>query len=181
MNKEAYIGGPTGGVPEDIFNKPQKGEFEIEGKSGATLKGHVWKREIKIKPAGSKVVFKARLGIDNSLDYDIETKDPDKQFHKHPDLYAAKLAKRAHDFFIQNGANIERLDGLWGGGDNFATYYEYLNNIEKERPITEEDKKEAARRTWTGQLASSLGYTEVADVRGGGRVKSIFAVFTKPK
>jgi hypothetical protein len=160
---EAYIGGPTGGVPEDIFSK-RLSVGETPGQSGIGAIRFLVRPEIcSIGVVGeSETRFQAR-NLGGALLLDIQSRDATGQ--RHPDIYAGALVERFVVYAEEQGQPIHEIRGVWSGSsDNFHQYDEHLPT---EGPVTPDDKKAAAEATWTGKLARSLGYdtVEVADER----------------
>ena len=186
-NKEGYIGGPTGGVPEIIFSNPIKesdirvggvGMTQINGKSGNSLRYNVTQDKVFIEAADPFGRFRAfrTEGTGDTLSLNIRTKEGNPP-QKHPDLYAYELVKRSISYFEEQGSQIRKISGLWVSGDNYKAYYDHLLAIQQRAPYKEEDKKDAARATWTGSLAYSLGFTEIESLQDtpSGLIKVLFS------
>lgn len=188
-----YVGGRTGGVPESIFASGKERGQDIKGKSGRSLKALFFpdEGEVTIKPQDDdKAVFSIKVDDDGRLSMDINNRGADGK--PHPDIYPAALVKRSIQFFGDQGREVRTMLGTWDrptGTEPSVNYDEYVTNLsalgKQPEDITEADKKAAAKNTWTGRLAESLGYTEVRsihdnpDERRKGRT-DIIVQFVKP-
>jgi hypothetical protein len=106
---------------------------------------------------------------DFKLELNIRNSSPSDPEDKHPDIYPKLLLKRAIDYFEQtatNGEPLTNIEGNWGGeqpgddptrSDNWRQYWEYLRSLGP-GPYTSEQRVAAASNTWTGKLATELGF-----------------------
>jgi hypothetical protein len=176
---ERYIGGSTGGVPEEIFTPGFKGP--LTGMSGAKLSCRTDTSSVVIASFDEDTAYFLACVLPEETDalhLDIKTKTADHP-DRHPDLYASELVDRSLTYFHEQGFAINKLIGAWNKGDNYKAYRDYITKIILARDITDEDKKNAARNTWTGRLAQSLGFTEIERLEVE-NPKSIHVVFSKP-
>lgn len=79
----------------------------------------------------------------------------------HPDFFAGKFVDFAVKHFKRNGVYIRFFEAIWfKDSENESTNYDqfmlHLNLIG--------DEKEAARRTWTGNLIKSYGFNDVRSI-----------------
>jgi hypothetical protein len=190
--RRGYVGGLTGGVPEEVF---KLGFNDLtEGLSGGKLKCEAKPDEIIIQTPDSfsDYLFKAYREEDDLLALRIITKSGNPP-QAHPDLYAAQLVRRSITYFEDLGFPIKRMRGRWLQRDNRKMFENYLQTI-TEGNIEEKHKHEAARSTWTGKLAQSLGFTEIESLKDTGEPERhllwskgekpsgmIYVIFKKPE
>lgn len=181
MSQERYIGGPTGGIPEDIFIPGFKGVINCA--SGEKLGGNITKDLVVIASQkdskNEQYIFVARRSKHDhdALELGIKTKIGNPP-EKHKDLYAKELAKKSIIYLEEQGTPITKIRGFWQEGDNFDAYQNYMDDIRQTRPTTGKDQRDAARNTWTGKLAESLGFTEIESI-GQTKSGSILTYFKK--
>lgn len=117
---------------------------------------------------------------------------------RHPDLFAADILRRSHDLYTQKYGSVDVLEGDWRKNENkpersvnFTSFNDYvnielkkidLNQLEEQTREAKilEIKKQAAKQTWTGKFAASLGYTEV-EFYDPGVPTRVSVGFRKPK
>ena len=179
--REGFIGG----IPENIF-RDGFDEFPILGRSGSLLEGSIQKDQVLLQSQeklpntkGTPLyIFKAAIDYDDPhmLSLNIRTKRGNPPV-KHPDLYASALVERSLTYLEEQGSEIRRIKGFWAGGDKYDEYWKHIRKIENMRHATQVDKKEAAKNTWTGHMAQTLGFTDVqsVDQKLFGTVKVIFS------
>lgn len=177
-NSEAFIGGESGGIPERVFT-PGFNDVE-EGKSGGTeLQCFTDRTLIDIFDKSDPVFgFKAEL-LSDAITINVRSRDFDGE--RHPDIYAAKLIKRAIGYFEEQDRVVTKFYAEWGSvvSESYDTYRDFLAAVSTVREVTKEDQETAARQTWTGQLASSLGFTEISEIVDYD--ENVYVVFEKPQ
>ncbi len=181
--KEGFIGGPTGGIPEAVF-QPNFGKQLFRGASGAQLRGEVQPRSMGIftlDQAGlAQRRFYGNVTHDGHIGMNIQNKGLYGNEDRHPDIYAGKIAERFLQYIKANGIDIHAIDGSWRpSGDNYKMFIDYLAKVSQKKPLTADDQLDAAKQTWTGRLATKLGYSEVV-INGDWNSSTIIkASFTK--
>ena len=188
---ERFIGGPTGGIPASIFTP---GTHEVQGASGrTTLTCTVTPTEITIQDtAHPEIRFQGRI-LPSQPDL-VEFISNNKGWQgdleaKHPDIYTRGLIEESITFFRQQGNEVNGIEALLvhlPGGRMEDIYRQYAANLEAihDRPVTEDDRKDAARNTWIGAVAAAQGFTEVTKAEepiSGPEVKTVAITFRKPQ
>jgi hypothetical protein len=167
--REGFIGGPTGGIPERVFQRPFLQSEEVTGLSGNILLGTVSSSEVRLHADYYNFVAHRFTRDEQTLCIRAKTRSG---IYRHPDLYAAKLVARSLNFFDQEGPTITTIRGAWGAGsDNYQMYRE-LN------PQSQEQELAAAGSVWEGGLAQRLGF-DVQSVQDHG--ETIIALFSRPQ
>jgi len=191
-----------GGIPSVAFVLTDEEKTEqIKGLSG---------RELLVTTSPFEIVIKDRLNpmlhftradydeTDNSINASIFTAgfngDPRE---KHPDLHATKFLSTVYKLFRDKYGEIKAINGSWypdsrsGMSVNYDSFINYIRE-EKERidfdqldePMKDSEEKrikaEAAKQTWTGRFANSLGYTEV-EFKYENNPNGIYCKFKKPQ
>ena len=164
-----YIGGPTGGIPERIFDLSTP-RGRIEGVSKKELYYEISPVHLTLGVVGESSPPRFQAWVDDEILYlNIQNKGENNQGQRHPDIYATKLAKRFVQHVKENGQNIKKFsDGWMFFSDNYKQFNAYLNTLEAVCPTTSDDAKVAALSTVSGKLATSLGYDKV-ELRGDWR------------
>lgn len=184
MKQEKYIGGQTGGIPESIFH-PGLIDFIILGLSGQKLQCTTVPNLIDIKDMEHpKYHFFAYIEDQQWISCSVRNTDAQEQKKKHPDIYPTRLLRRSISYFEQYGYPIEGIKANWDSTssllENYLMYWENLSNLGNSA-FTEEDYKNAARNTKTGNIARRLGFpivdTPHHSRRNGGEV--ITVIFKK--
>ncbi len=165
-----FIGGKSGGIDAAVFKSSKNPEFTPTwGKSGDLFNYRTTPESIHLLHDGdNETGFSAEVK-NGVLNFWVDTRD--EMGNRHPDLYAKKLFLRSIQYFKDQGTEVRTIEGVWLNSamglrrDNHDQYYRFLNGLEKPtEQITDEDRKKAALSTWTGHIATELGYSEVASV-----------------
>lgn len=173
---EVYIGGEKGGIPDSIF---QPGPWQEFLGLNTKLEGMVTPLEIDIRDAENySFFFNAKVTPDNLISFSINNRNlRGNRDEKQPDIYPLELAKRAYKYFIEQGHAINGIAARWtkyrdGTSllDNYDQYFAYLKSLPKRGLLnlwkySEDEKMRAAKQTWTGKMAATLGFTEVDKVK----------------
>ena len=157
-----YVGGESGGIPEGVFQPGVTGE--IVGKTGKThfecktTEAFVGVRDLDDETRW----FVAGVVRGDTLMLSVYNKG--KNGERNPDLYPAKLTKRSVEYFTEQGYELSHIDAHWEG-DNCDNLRQYREGLAKAEPaITEKDKRDSAKGTWTGGIATELGFPQVDSV-----------------
>lgn len=87
----------------------------------------------------------------STVKFDLKTKE-ESSSERHRDFFAAAFVESAIKFFETNKGPVRRWEAEWlQGSDNYQQFY----NLQKQGLSS----LEAARLTWTGQLATKLGFS----------------------
>lgn len=147
------------GIP---FNNIEMNRHEsIRGGSGRRLSVLITKSAIDVEDE-QDTWFYLRATVRNKiLDMELKTRKSSTQ-ETHPDFFAGKFVDFAMKHFNNNRVNIRFFEAIWfkdseNESTNYEQFLEYFSLIG--------DEKEAARRTWTGQLIKSYGFSEVRSVK----------------
>jgi len=105
-------------------------------------------------------------------DFNVRNSSPTDPTEKHPDIYPKLLIARTIAYLEQTangGQPIEIIEGNWGNGqpggdpsksDNWLQYRACLQAFGP-GPYSPEQRVAAAAHTWTGMLATELGFTTI--------------------
>lgn len=163
--RPSYIGKNRQGISEKLFSAPTfQGNIESLSRNG-DLYGHLTPKNLAIGVHGENDPKDYRLNIyidSQTLFMNIYNKGLHNRGERHPDIHAKALVKRFIEHAAENNEPIKTIQGIWNfSSDNYFQFYEYLERIQSLREPSDNDALAAARSTWTGQLATSLGYDKV--------------------
>ena len=165
-NREKFIGGPTGGIPESVFQSGLNKKL-FYGQSGktrlrCTTQPNLLEIEDYYEP---KLHFSSYIETEPFIS--ISAKNTgwlgDNQ-QKHPDIFPFLLLKRSLKYFIEQGYHIKGIQAQWQIEghltDNYKQFLSYLNKLGKKK-YTTADLIDAAKSTKTAFMAEQFGFTEV--------------------
>jgi len=103
---------------------------------------------------------------------------------RHPDLFAAQLVKKSLQFFELQGHSIHKWKDIWSKSgdlnDNYDQFATYLRTHSSNgRELTQAELVEAAKQTWTGQLANLLEFSKVESIDYRPNIGEVVIVFSK--
>jgi hypothetical protein len=171
--RERIIGGPTGGIRRDLLVPGTEGYFR--GASNHRLFFDITDKRIHIEGLDVHQLFEAHV-VRNNLRFNIYNRGSNGE--KHPDLYARELARFAIPYFEEQ-ERVEGISALWLRTSrsylsvNYLQYRTHLRDLGKQK-IDIEEKRDAAKKTWTGSLAVELGFSEVKKLRDLWNVRVLF-------
>jgi hypothetical protein len=104
--------------------------------------------------------FRADVDADGFVKFDVYTRGwRGNKSSRHPDFYATSLAKRCVDVFRSRGIEIHGMKSQWINKGPYASQNasEYQENVDNGMTPTE-----AAKHTWSGELAADLGFPNLS-------------------
>jgi hypothetical protein len=160
-DREPHVGGVPARVFQPGFNDVVSG---LSGKTSLLCNMHRDSLEIEDQ-ADSALHFRMRYWPrDEAVAMSIRTK---LQNQRHPDLFAAKLVKQGITYLQEQGLPVKQIRGEFRphtGNDNYERYTAYLNELMElkgAQGITEKDRREAAKQSWTAKVAESLDFPKL--------------------
>jgi hypothetical protein len=153
-----YIGNSSGGVPEAIFDPSISDRFFV-GLAGTPLLRILSPTMININviEQHNRIAFIGNYQPNGTVNFNIQTRDPETLAYKDPDVHAAKLVKRFIQYIEEQGKEVKCMYGDWNRTSiNYKQFKGYLDALTHD--MRDQDIIEAANSTWYGQLAHSLGF-----------------------
>lgn len=156
----------VGGIPSTAFQLNKEGR--VPGKSGQEISFRNTYNRIEIDQGNFSCYAFVEDGYFRLV---LRTRDQKNPNARPPDLFAQLFAQAAQQQFRENGKRINGFKAVWmKGSDNYEDFQKNLkNNL---------SKNEAARMTWSGKLAKTLGYETKVVVNIYPKDEYVTAVFT---
>lgn len=101
-----------------------------------------------------KVLFNANLSGDRAMQFTVRTQGGDRESYGR----GSELFLSAIKAFHERGYDVEKINAYWRGSYPYTTNTDQFHEVVVKRGVTLES---AAKQTFTGEMASRIGLTEV--------------------